>query len=46
VVCRQRSVSMDVRWRERDWEPLREEVAKARPSSTGFFSSQWIAKVL
>jgi hypothetical protein len=23
-------VSMDVRWRERDWEPLREEVAKAR----------------
>jgi hypothetical protein len=22
---------MDVRWRERDWEPLREEVAEARP---------------
>jgi hypothetical protein len=25
-------VSMDVRWRERDWEPLREEVAEARPA--------------
>jgi hypothetical protein len=24
-------VSMDVRWRERDWESLREEVAEARP---------------
>jgi hypothetical protein len=23
---------MDVRWRERDWEPLREEVAEARPA--------------
>ena len=32
VVCRRRSVSMEVRWRERDWEPLREEVAEARPA--------------
>jgi hypothetical protein len=31
VVCRQLSVIMDVRWRERDWEPLREEVAEASP---------------
>jgi hypothetical protein len=23
---------MDVKWRERDWEPLREEVAEARPA--------------
>jgi hypothetical protein len=32
VVCRRRSASMDVRWRERDWEPLREEVVEARPT--------------
>jgi hypothetical protein len=31
-VCRGRSVSMDVRWHERDWEPLREEVAEASPT--------------
>jgi hypothetical protein len=31
-VCRQLAVIMDVRWRERDWEPLREEVAEARPA--------------
>ena len=30
VVCRRRSVSMEVRWCERDWEPLREAVVEAR----------------
>jgi hypothetical protein len=32
VVCRPLFVIMDVRWRERDWEPLREEVDEARPA--------------
>jgi hypothetical protein len=32
VVCRQLSMIMEVRWRERDWEPLREEVAEVRPA--------------
>jgi hypothetical protein len=30
---------MDVRWRERDWEPLREEVAEARPAVRAIFGS-------
>jgi hypothetical protein len=25
-------VSMEVRWRERDWEPLREAMVEARPT--------------
>jgi hypothetical protein len=29
---------MDVRWREWDWEALREEVAEARPAVRAVFS--------
>jgi hypothetical protein len=43
-VCRQRSVSMDVRWRERDWEPLREEVAEARPAVRASLAASGLLK--
>jgi hypothetical protein len=45
VVCRQLSVSMDVRWREWDWEPLREEVVKARPAVRATLAASGLLKV-
>jgi hypothetical protein len=44
VVCRQLAVSMDVRWRERDWEPLREEVAEARPTVRASLAASGLLK--
>jgi hypothetical protein len=44
VVCRQLSVIMDVRWRERDWEPLREEVAEARPAVRATLAASGLLK--
>jgi hypothetical protein len=35
---------MDVRWRERDWEPLREEVAKARPAVRATLAASGLLK--
>jgi hypothetical protein len=43
-VCRQRAVSMDVRWRERDWESLREEVAEARPAVRATLAASGLLK--
>jgi hypothetical protein len=43
-VCRQRSVSMEVRWRERDWEPLREAVAEARPAVRASLAASGLLK--
>jgi hypothetical protein len=37
-------VSMDVRWRERDWEPLREEVAEARPAVRATLAASGLLK--
>jgi hypothetical protein len=44
VVCRRRSASMDVRWRERDWEPLREAVAEARPAVRASLAASGLLK--
>jgi hypothetical protein len=35
---------MDVRWRERDWEPLREEVAEARPAVRASLAASGLLK--
>jgi hypothetical protein len=35
---------MDVRWRERDWEPLREEVAEARPAVRATLAASGLLK--
>jgi hypothetical protein len=43
-VCRRRSVSMEVRWRERDWEPLREAVAEARPAVRASLAASGLLK--
>jgi hypothetical protein len=37
-------VSMDVRWREWDWEPLREEVAEARPAVRATLAASGLLK--
>jgi hypothetical protein len=37
---------MDVRWRERDWEPLREEVAEARPTVRATLAASGLLKFL
>jgi hypothetical protein len=43
-VCRQLAVIMDVWWRERDWEPLREEVAEARPTVRATLAASGLLK--
>ena len=35
---------MDVRWRERDWEPLREEVAEVRPAVRATLAASGLLK--
>ena len=35
---------MDVRWRERDWELLREEVAEARPAVRATLAASGLLK--
>ena len=44
VVCRQRSAGMDVRWCERDWESLREEVAAGRPAVRASLAASGLLK--
>ena len=44
VVCRQLSVIMDVRWRERDWETLQEEVAEVRPAVRATLAASGLLK--
>jgi hypothetical protein len=37
-------VTMDVRWRERDWEPLREAVVHARPTVRASLAASGLLK--
>jgi hypothetical protein len=44
VVCRWLVVTMDVRWRERDWSQLRDAVANARPAVRASLASSGLLK--
>jgi hypothetical protein len=43
-VCRWRAVTMDVRWRERDWSQLRDVVANARPAVRASLAASGLLK--
>jgi hypothetical protein len=44
VVCRWLSVTMDVRWRERDWSQLRDAVANAGPAVRAALATSGLLK--
>ena len=43
-MCRQPAASMDVRWHERDWDLLREEVAEVRPAVRATLAASGLLK--